>query len=286
MNGQPAERLLFEPTNLSSDLEVKSFNGAFLSQDSYIQLLRLSDTYYDSLKMSTPDRKLPCQINSYLLISRSPDRLWHGIGKKVSLSIHSLLYNKEYGFLVALVQMKNNFTCNRVPHIVIAKNQNISNALISRVLDTEASAQPRDPASLQELYTPVKIHGKIGVMQGSEEEILEASTSYIDGIEIERTHKYVTRPEVSMTVEKPLLRKPVTNAKGDEDSMKISLEPRGHAGRAGHADIDTGEKYRGETVMKGPRGGKYIMKDNKKVYVPTGKGETSDVVYKINILSP
>ena len=125
-------RLVFEPIHL--DPYVDAFNGAFLGQESYMELLRLSDTYFDFLQMSTRDRKLPCSRNSYLLISRAKKHLWKGAGKKVSLVVDRLLYNRTYGILVALVQMKNNFTCNNIPHIVIAKNKEVGNAMISRLV--------------------------------------------------------------------------------------------------------------------------------------------------------
>ena len=64
----------------------------------------------------------------------------------------------------------------------------------------------------------------------------------------------------------------------EDETMKFTLSKG--------KDEATGETYQGEQVMKGPRGGKYIMKDGKKKRIPKNieEGRSSDVVYKINIL--
>ena len=139
-------------------------------------------------------------------------------------------------------------------------------------------------------------------MVGSNEETMQADTKIVQGIEVQETHKYVTRPEVSLTVEKPLTvragfisyndfkdraREEQEREEDNDGTMRISLDPKG--GQQG--PVATGEIYRGEPVMKGPRGGKYVTKEGKKIYVPAGKAgdgskqSESDVVYKINILS-
>lgn len=285
----------------SAEYNDDAFSAAFLGQQSYIELLRIADSYFN-LNMTTKNRKLPCQQNSYMVMVRSPSdpqHLWRGVGKKISLTVDSILYNSQYGVLVALVRMKHNFTCNKHPHIVLAKRQGVNNVLVSRVVNDMLSE-----SHVEQLYSPHRVHGKIGVIFGSGEELIKPDTKIVDGIEIRTTHNVVTRPEVVYTVEQPL--PPSTsNSKfvsfdqfrrmsqsqgqsqcsdSGSDIMEITLENT-------KGDHLTGELYQGEPVMKGPRGGKFIMKDGKKKYVTSSGGSgskegksSSDVVYNINIL--
>lgn len=279
-----------------------AFSAAFLDQQSYIELLRIADTYF-SLNMTLRDRKLPCQKNSYMVISRYPPQdksyLWKGIGRKVSLTVTDIIYNERYGVLAALVQMKNNFTCNNQPHIVLAKSEGVNNVLVSRVVD--GSIPEGHETKVEKLYAPHRAHGKIGIIVDSAEETLNPDMQIVNGLAIRKTHNIVSRPEVVYTVEQPpppSLNKfvsfdqfkkmgqqrrdsgrPEKRRRDDDDVMQITLEPKDDGVRA------TGETYQGEPVMKGPRGGQYIIKDGRKKYVPGSKGGgKSDVVYNVNIL--
>jgi hypothetical protein len=268
-----------------------AFSASFLDQKSYIELLRISDSFFD-LKMTTRERALPCQQNSYMVLVRSPPRepryLWKGIGRKVSLTVNAVVYNERYGVLVALVQLKNNYTCNHPPHIVLAKRAGVNNILVSNVIDDAASR-------MEMLYSPYRVHGKIGVIFGSGEETITPAleTKMVDGLEVRTTNNVVTRPEVLMTVEQPpptslepkfvsydqfRVSAAADRAKGGDEVMEITLDKKSGGERA------TGETYQGEAVMEGPRGGKYIMKDGKKKYVPGGKAGKSELIYNINIL--
>jgi hypothetical protein len=159
---------------------------------------------------------------------------------------------------------------------------------------------------VERLYSPHRVHGKIGVVFGSGEERIqpEPEVNVVDGLEVRTTHKVVTRPEVVFTVEQPppppastgkfisfdQFKKMGQNPRNrqsagqgqDPDIMEITLEPTESS-----KSTPTGETYQGESVMKGPRGGKFIIKDGKKKYVQGsggGDGESSGVVYNINIL--
>lgn len=276
--------LSFDKIHLEPDVE--AFNGVFLNQESYMLLLKLSDTYF-GLNMSTQDRVLPCLNNCYMLISRSYVHLTKGVGKKASLTVNRLLYNKHFGVLVAMVQMKNNFTCNPIPHIVISKRETMSNVTVSRIVNGEEANE--FPSVIETLYEPVKVHGRIGIMMGSEE-TKQPNTVNINGMIVTQTNQRVVRPEVAYTVEQSAPNKFLTfdqfkerakstKKEDTDDTMKITIEPKNTD------DVTTGETFRGEPVMQGPRGGKYIIKDGKKVYVKDkAKAEGSDVVYKINIL--
>ena len=256
------------------------FNAVFIDQESYLKLLNICDGYF-GLDMTKRNRKLPCQLNSYMLLSREQKDLTKGLGKNVSLNVDKVLY--RHGVLSALVQMKNNFTCNTVPHIILAKDSTTitNNAHASYTVNN-------DITQAEILYKPIKVKGKIGIVTDSSEESL-LDVNYVDGIKIQSTSSIVSRPEAMYTVEQPpppsnilsfaefKKQSQIQKTKEDE-TMKFTLSKG--------ADEATGETYQGETVMKGPRGGKYIIKDGKKKWVPKNiEGERgSDVVYKINIL--
>lgn len=269
------------------------FSAAFLGQKSYIELLRIADSFF-SLNMTTSNRQLPSQQNSYMVMARSPpqdvDCLWKGVGRKIALTVDSMLYNSQYGVLVALVRMKCNFTCNEHPHIVLAKSEGVNNALVSRVVD-----DMHEESRKEQLYVPHRVHGKIGIIFGSGEEQITPDIKIIDNLEVRTTHNVVTRPEVVYAVERPLSPKPCSkfvsfdqfkkisrdHPLSNDDVMEITLEDKDGQGEA----VPTGEIYQSEQVMKGPRGGKFVIKDGKKKYVPGNKGGgKSDVVYNVNIL--
>ena len=273
---------IFDLSLLSNDFTT-CFNAVFIDQESYIKLLNICDGYF-GLDLIKKNRKLPCQLNSYMLLSREQKDLAKGIGKNVSLNVDKVLYNPEYGILSALVQMKNNFTCNKVPHIILAKSNNISsNAVASRIINDSTNGS-------ETLYVPIKIKGKVGVITNSPEETLE-NINIVDGIPVQSTRNIVTRPEALYTVEQPppssnilsfdQFKKQSRELRNREETMKITLASGSSVG----LDEATGETYQGEQVMKGPRGGKYILKNGKKKWVPKNlESERSDVVYKVNIL--
>jgi hypothetical protein len=277
---------IFDPARIREDHP--AFCGAFIDQPSYIELLRAADAAFQ-LNMTSRTRVLPCQQNSYLVMSRSPP--WRGIGRPVSLTVDSILYNSEHGVLLAMVKMKNNFTCNKVPHIVIAKRPGMTNIVASHAID--------DSTSKIQLCSPLRVHGKIGVITGSHEEFVKPVRINVDGMHVVATNKVVTRPEVVYTVEQPLddprpaptplkvTPKPKASASASasaskSDVMEITLEKPGSDRGKGSATAGT---YMGEPIIKGPRGGCYIIKDGKKKYVPAGNsGEKAELVYNINIL--
>jgi hypothetical protein len=292
--------LSFEAIDIERNAD--AFNGVFLTQESYIHLLRIADSLFN-LNMCSSTRQLPCLRNSYMIMSRSNNQLLHGIGKKASLTINKMLYNSHFGVLAAMVHLKKNFTCNAVPHIVIARRDaGINNAIISRIMNGEGSDE--FPSQVEILYTPIKVHGKVGIMIGVEE-VLQSDTKYIDGVKVHTTQHIVTRPEVTYSVENPLPPKPpkekflsfdqfkaqtrvaaplISTSGENLDTMKITID--GPAERTRGKVVHTGEYYRGAPVMKGPRGGKFIIKDEKKLYVTDADmaGESDEVLYKVNVL--
>lgn len=160
--------LVFGQVNFDGD---EAFCGMFLSQDSYVDLLDLLDQHF-SLNMRTAERALPLLEHCYMLISRVGSRnasgfkqdLWKHIGRRASITVSSLIYNSEYGVAAALVQMQNNFTCNELPHVVIAKSAKFNMAVIGGILKNTKSYTVT-------LDNPIKLKGRIGVLLGSKEEL-------------------------------------------------------------------------------------------------------------------
>ena len=317
------------------------FSGAFLDQASYEQLLQITDTYFDLDMMSKSSRKLPCAERSYMLIARDRKKVTMGLSKRVSMSVYSLSYNEKYGFVVGLIQMKKNFTCNTIPHIVIAKRTDMNNAMVARALSEPGN-------SVVQLYSTVKIRGKIGIVCGNDE-IIGDDIEMQNGMQIHRGGQTVSRPETTLTVEQPLPEKKTISFNEFKTRRAEQSDGQRHDGQRQHEqqheqqpryeqheqqpryeqheqqpryeqheqherqhgeqrqrsvpepDTDvieintggispegvlTGEMFRGQPVIKGPRGGRHIMLDGKKLYV-YGKAKTpkqSEVVYKVNML--
>ena len=126
-------RLVFEPIQVQPNED--AFTGAFLSQQSYVSLLKQIDSNF-SLGMLTDKRVLPCERHSYMLLNKKEKQRWVNIGRNVRIKVHKLLYNRKHGVAVALIHMKNNFTCNRIPHIVLAKKNSINRATVREILQS------------------------------------------------------------------------------------------------------------------------------------------------------
>ena len=270
--------LVFDTPCDNDYLNYNCFNGIFIDQDSYINLLRICDKYFD-LDMTSSNRKLPCQRHSYMLLSKNSRDLIKGVGKNASINVKSIFYSSQYNVLACIVQMKNNFTCNKIPHVILAKGSNVKNNALASSIVNELNG------TIEDLYTPIKIRGRIGLCINTLEEILD-DISIVNGISVQESNNIVTRPEAMFTVEHPPPPSTVRSVKQfkesqldceDEDKMKITLSK---------GETETGETYQGEPVIKGPRGGKYIIKEGKKKWVhkKLDGQEKADVVYKINIL--
>ena len=283
--------LMFKPSIIPEGCD--AFTGVFIMQNSYKELLALVDSYF-SLNMLSADRKIPCAKHSYMLISKSTEynKLWYNVGKRASLTINKLVYDEQYGVVIALVYLNNNFTCNRISHIVLAKNNNINRATVNSIINN-----PSSTSYVVQLDQPFKAHGCIGVLSGSGE---ESDLSVMSG-GIHKTPNIVARPETTLSVENPdpdqnnvlsieeyklkqdtIHLQPCINPTS-EDNMKITLD-------ASQEAIPTMEIYKGCNVMKGPRGGKFIIKDGKKIYCnvvadDTKKSTSGSAVYKISMLS-
>ncbi len=262
-------QIVFDP-NMINQSE-GCFSAVFLSQQSYINLLDLVDLYFN-LGMRTEACTLECLPQSYMFITYNKDKLMKGVGKMVSLKLSCLAYSPKLHTVVGFVHLKNNFTDNDVPHIVISKPNNLKRSDLRKLLkDTSFN--------IQMLHAHYTVHGKIGIMSGSKEE--SASIIYSnDGSQVQFSNHTVSRPEATISVEN-------------------STPPSGAA-----AECDDEENYMGYKLYKGDRGGKYIIKEdgsrryfteaflqayydrraNGKCRNRSGR-KNGDVVYNINFLA-
>ena len=221
-----------------------SFSGVFLHETSYCELLDVAEKYYG-------DITLPLRKNCYMLITRDKSKMYTHVGTNVSLFIHALCLNEERGYLVGLVQLKNNFTDNIVPHIIIAKQS----GLLCCQIKSDCITGKRVP-----LPVPIKVSGKIGVMTDSIEE-----TPVVRRIE---SNLYVER-----YIPPPQLPQPIAG------SPQCYPPPHGYpspyigatATAAAAAPPEPAVTPEGDKIYRGPRGGNYILKDGKRVYLKTGK---------------
>lgn len=132
-------------------------------------------------------------------------------------------------------------------------------------------------------------------------ELKRSVLSEHDGSLIQHSQKTVYRPEVTHSVQKmpvgadKIMDEPdenqfINHQAQTEETNTIEGTSAAEDG-GGIGSIYTGEIYKGYNVIKGPRGGKYIIKNGKKTYVkdePAGQKSgalfKSGIVYKVNIL--
>lgn len=273
------------------------FNGAFIDSDSYSQLLDLVDIYF-GLGMKTDSCPYDLKEHCYMLISKSQGRLFKLLGKNVKLKVSHILHNEHYGVLAAKVILRNNFTCNSTPHIVIAKRKNLNHSVIRKIVDGEMDY--KHPCIIKKLHAPCSLHGVIGVLCNSDLEDDVISGHVQDGMY--HTGTKVSRPELTISVDNFLPPEKKNKYLSISDLKTKRIEPlyqpesdNDTIGSDGNKGEDGAEEYyQGCLVKKGPRGGKYIIKDGKKKYLKdedikdNDKGKKtiggSGPVYSLNLL--
>jgi hypothetical protein len=300
----------FSPEGLQVD--GSSFSAVFVHRESYLELIHRAQELFSGVMQKCP----PLVKNSYMLISshrQQPKNTQRNMGVKVTIKVTDIIYN-EIGILISLVYLKKNFTCNNVAHIVLAKQPHISNSMINLILNGELAESSTTISHIETLNEPLIIRGCIGVMTGSVEECPPIERKTERGLTVEYTRDYVSRPETTMTVENP----PPTSAigaimnerskfvtfdqfreqmkRGAEEKLRIPLEStRSSPSEPKEETKEMKETYKGYPVMKGPRGGKYYLKDGKRFYLkedgciaPALNGDKRNidngVVYKISML--
>lgn len=278
--------LTFDPDELSilhkkNKLEYESFNAAFINSDSYSKLLDLVDIYY-GLGMKTDTAPYPLREHCYLLISRNKYKLSYLLGRKIRLKVTHIFYNKHYGLLAAKVKMNNNFTCNKTPHLIIAKDPRLSNKTIAKIVNGEMDYA--HPCLISKLQAPCTLHGQIGVLFNSDFEVEPNEgckiTDRSDGIK--HINREVDLPELTITVDNfppPMPEKKFVTLKNCDDNLQSPDNINEN-----NNEHEQDEMYQGCLVKKGPRGGKYYIKDGKKRYLYGKPGEETELAYNKGII--
>uniref|UniRef100_A0A6C0J656 Uncharacterized protein n=1 Tax=viral metagenome TaxID=1070528 RepID=A0A6C0J656_9ZZZZ len=298
--------LIFDKLHLQSikKCTYDSFSGAIVDSDSYTQLLDLVDMYY-GLGMKTNICPYPLQEYTYMLISKD-NRYFHKLlGKQVKLRISHLYYNSYYGVLAAKVILKNNFTSNKTPHIVIAKKTELNNSVIKQIIDGELDY--KYPCIKKKLHAEYTLHGKIGVLCNSdlENDIVVEEIHEEKNNTVHYSGKKVYKPELTVAVEcfpPPIKDKKylsIHDLKNNKITPFVMSETESNESNESVSDDDniittSADIFQGCQIEQGPRGGKYIMKDGRKKYIKDGDlsvSKTSSTyssnrpVYSLNLLN-
>lgn len=202
-------------------LDENSFCAAFVHQDSYLELLRQCDSNFNLHLMSREKRELQLRNPAYMLISISRTTMKQiSVGTKVGMKITELVYSKPLKLIVGKVYLKKNFTCSKVPHIIIAKDPLMPNQVALGLLDgtfDHLGDTYRIP-----FYQPIAVSGKLGLMLGSSQE------------NYDRTQQELPRPDDELPARKsdmtiahvlPERRKKAGRANSDEFPAPIFEEP-------------------------------------------------------------
>jgi hypothetical protein len=237
------------------------FSGFFITEQSYSNILEIADLYF---KMG-PEKKLMQLVdNPHMFITSNMHKIKTGIGKSASLRVSHLGYNAFNRSLIAVVQLKNNFTDRQVPIIKLSEASAKTTAPSAAGLTSTApltltapdkvaaavltSAEPN--YTIIKLHNPYTVYGKIGM--------------FINEVPSEVSTPQIARPEITLTVDN-------------------SPPP-------GKEEQEEPEMFLGYQVHKGNRGGKfYYTSDGKKRYITDetiAKSKKKDVVYNINFLAP
>src|SRR3989344_1321094 len=181
------------------------FTALFIHQDCYTKLLELCNNYFNTHLLDPAKRELPLPASTYLLLDRKPN--FKHIGKHCKIMVSGLIYNRRFNILVATVKLRKNFTCNNMPHIVLAKEQpNITNDLVNVVLNSNISYINENAIVDFETRDQLYVSGRIGVMM--DEGLMEEP--YIKIPEVVPIVP-VARPEVTHSIERNLKRDPNQN---------------------------------------------------------------------------
>jgi hypothetical protein len=259
-----------------------------------------------------------------ILQRKGSKTLYKNIGRKVTMKVTKLAHSRAMGILVAEVYLTKNFTPFRIPHIILGtKTHELNSHLAVNVLDGEYD-HLEDMICI--LDPTVSVEGMIGVELESKTKITLENQSqgqqmkkcnHSRRIENDETihffdnhlsNNVVNRPEVVDSVERVLpsvLRMQKQQEQEQQESERRKQERELVDKEDNNSDEDNKEDdpryYRGELIMKGPRGGQYIIKDGKKIYVKsdantstsrsksqkTSKSKKtfgSNVIYKVNFL--
>ncbi len=295
-----------------------AFSALFIHEKSYIKVLQKANFHF-GLHLLSHNRELPLVKTAYMKLS---DKIIPNPGKNGNVSILELIYSKSLKLLICIAKLKTNFTCMKIPYIILAGSgeEHMIYGLITGKYDNLGGLIRHD--------IDFKLKGKIG--NAIDNQRNEKNESVSDIIKEDRqSKKYEVQndikhdlimPSATAVEIPPELNKYFMNR---EKNMKSQLEKNGitadvttmegyirpevqetverapvksftiqgevtnkTANTTSNLDNDEPETWQGFKVMKGARGGKYVLKGGKKKYIKNSgysKTSKSGIIYKVRL---
>ena len=260
--------LFFEKDKLN--LINLSQNAVFcfiVAENDYINLLKTSEKYFNlNLTNKTYQRSIEIQNFIYLLykfihknVGFNPKEDKNTIdilGKEFVIKINKLIYNPNLKTLFALVNLKNNWTCCEIPHIMISQNNNTFMDESSIIIDIDivlnlklclfnSNIELYKAAPQQIMQQKEEIHKT----QQNKEEIHKSQQKQMQQ-QKEEIHKTHTQNKEEQKQQPKVIYKPL-KPKSIEDDDEIIILP----------------KINSETIYTGRNGAQYKIINGKKRYI-------------------
>lgn len=259
--------LFFEKDKLN--LINLSQNAVFcfiVAENDYINLLKTSEKYFNlNLTNRTYQRSIEIQNFIYLLykfihknVGFNPKEDKNTIdilGKEFVIKINKLIYNPNLQTLFALVNLKNNWTCCEIPHIMISQNNNtfIDESSIIIDIDIVLNLKLCLFNSNIELYKAAPQQ----IMQ-QKEEIHKTQQNK------EEIHK---SQQKQMQQQKEEIHKTHTQNKEEQKQPKVIYKPLKPKSIEDDDEIIILPKINSETIYTGRNGAQYKIINGKKRYI-------------------
>lgn len=259
--------LFFEKDKLN--LINLSQNAVFcfiVAENDYINLLKTSEKYFNlNLTNRTYQRSIEIQNFIYLLykfihknVGFNPKEDKNTIdilGKEFVIKINKLIYNPNLQTLFALVNLKNNWTCCEIPHIMISQNNNtfIDESSIIIDIDIVLNLKLCLFNSNIELYKAAPQQ----IMQQNE----EIHTTQQNKEEIHKSQ------QTQMKQQKEEIHKSQKNKEEQKQQPKVIYKPLKPKSIEDDDEIIILPKINSETIYTGRNGAQYKIVNGKKRYI-------------------
>jgi len=259
--------LFFEKDKLN--LINLSQNAVFcfiVAENDYINLLKTSEKYFNlNLTNRTYQRSIEIQNFIYLLykfihknVGFNPKEDKNTIdilGKEFVIKINKLIYNPNLQTLFALVNLKNNWTCCEIPHIMISHNNNtfIDESSIIIDIDIVLNLKLCLFNSNFELYKAAPQQ----IMQQNE----EIHTTQQNKEEIHKSQ------QTQMKQQKEEIHKSQKNKEEQKQQPKVIYKPLKPKSIEDDDEIIILPKINSETIYTGRNGAQYKIVNGKKRYI-------------------
>lgn len=241
-----------------TDPKPTDFCALFVHEQFYISLLRLCNNKFNLHLLSPEQRELELRESAYMLISTEPQTIRKiNAGTKATVKLVELVYHKHLKVLAAKVYLRKVKTSAKIPHIIIAKDPKVSNKMVYGVLD--GSYDHMGDVYRQELYEPVIVKGKIGIMRDSTEE-QHNSRLHRPTVAVPvraPTPEQATSPPVRqvtpkrppITILPPLITNPVPAPAAAPTSGAMTITLTGKSGKTGRGGPGKKAEYTEEDIL-------------------------------------